>query len=407
MDNRNVLISGASIAGPALAFWLGRYGFRPTVVERAAAPRPGGQAVDLRGAGRDAAERMGIMDEVRRLHTGVHGMAYVDGAGRRVVTLPADLLGDSGGIIADIEILRSDLVRILHSVTHDDVEYMFDDSITALRQHDGGVDITFERAGPRSFDLVVGADGLHSNARRLAFGPESDYVHDLGYCQAIFGMPWPDDLGGWELMHTPPPGRMAGLYPLAGRDEARAMLFFTAPPVDYDRRDVEWQKHLVADRFTDAGWEVPRMLEAMWASDDFYFVRASKVLMDRWSEGRAVVLGDAGYAGSVGMGTSMALVGAYVLAGELASAGGDHRTAFARYERQMRPYVDLNLKPLPGGNRGFLPQTRFEAWMRDQFMRLLPHLPWRGAMFGGIQKAANAITLRDYDLVASAVPGGS
>lgn len=397
MDNRNILISGASIAGPALAFWLHRYGFHPAVVERAPAPRPGGQAVDLRGAGRDAAERMGIMDEVRRFHTGVHGMAYVNSAGKRVATMPGDLLGDSGGMIAEIEILRADLVRILHLATRDDVEYVFDDSITALRQRDGGVDVTFERGAPRSFDLVVGADGLHSNVRGLAFGPESEFVHDLGYSLAIFGMPSPAQCDGWELMYTAPPGRMAGLYPLAGRDDARAILFFTSPPTADVRRDVRQRKQLVADRFAGAGWEVPRMLEAMWASDDFYSDRASKVQMEHWSNGRAVLLGDAAFAGSVGMGTSMALVGAYVLAGELAGAGGDYGTAFARYEQEMRAYVDLNQRPIPGGTRAFLPQTRFEVWIRNQFMRALPYLPWKGAMVGGIQKAANAVTLKDYE----------
>ncbi len=174
------------------------------------------------------------------------------------------------------------------------------------------------------------------------------------------------------------------------------MLFFASPPVEHDRRDVARQKRIVAERFAGVGWAVPRMLEAMWQASDVYFDRASKVRMASWSTGRVAVLGDAGFGGSVGMGTSMALVGAYVLAGELAAAVGDHRAAFARYEAAMRPYVERNLKPLPGGVNGFLPRTRRAVWFRNQFMRLLPYMPGKGAMMGGIEKAASAITLRDY-----------
>jgi 2-polyprenyl-6-methoxyphenol hydroxylase-like FAD-dependent oxidoreductase len=399
VKNSNILISGASIAGPALAFWLRRRGFNPTVVERPPGPRPGGQAVDLRGAGREAAERMGIMGDVRRAHTGVRGVAFVDAANRRKVTMPADLFGDSGGIVAEVEILRGDLVRILYSATRDDVEYLFDDSITGLAQPDHGVEVTFEGAAPRVFDLVVGADGLRSTVRALAFGPESEFVRDLGFHLAIFGAPTRGDLDGWELMYNAPPGRMVGLYPVRDHAEARAMFFFASPPREHDRRDVGQQKRLLAETFAGVGWEVPRLLEAMWEAPDFYFDRASRVQMTSWSSGRAVLLGDAAYGGSVGMGTSMALVGAYVLAGELAGAAGDHRTGFARYESEMRDYVAQNLKPMPGGVRGFLPGTRLEVWLRNQFMRMLPYLPSKGPM-GGIEKAANAITLEDYPAIA-------
>jgi 2-polyprenyl-6-methoxyphenol hydroxylase-like FAD-dependent oxidoreductase len=183
------------------------------------------------------------------------------------------------------------------------------------------------------------------------------------------------------------------------------MFFFTSPPLELGGRDVGQQKTLLAERFAGVGWEVPQLLEAMWEAPDFYFDRASRVQVNSWSSGRVVLLGDAGYGGSVGMGTSMALVGAYVLAGELASAAGDHRTGFARYENEMRGYVVQNLKPMPGGVRGFLPQTRLEVWLRDQFMRLLPHLPSKGPM-GGIEKAANAITLKPYPAIAVAAGVG-
>ncbi|MQA77560.1 MAG: NAD(P)-binding protein [Streptosporangiales bacterium] len=361
-EHTRILVSGGGIAGLALAYWLRRYGFRPTVVERAAALRGGGQAVDLRGAARDVAERMGLMPDIRSAHTGTRGMAYVDRRGRRLAYMDTESFGDSGGAIADIEILRSDLVRILLAAAQDGVEYLFDDSITALTETPDGVEVGFERSAPRVFDLVVGADGTRSNVRRLAFGPDDGYVTDGGHYLGIFATTTPYDLDGWQVMYAMP-GRLAGLYPTGSEGDARAMLFFRSPPLDVDRRDLDAQRRVLADAFAGQGWEVPRLIEAMWQAPDLYVDRAAKVTMDRWSSGRVVLLGDASFAGSVGMGTSMALVGAYVLAGELAVAR-DHRAAFTAYERALRDYVTACQKPLPGGERGFLPPTRLEIWLR-------------------------------------------
>ena len=399
---KNVLISGASVAGPALAYWLRRYGFGVTVVERSAAPRGGGQAIDLRGTARQVAERMGIMPEVRRAHTGAHGMAIVDGTGKRLASMGADLLGDSGGVIADLEILRGDLVRILHEATGTGVEYVFDDSIVELAQDGDGVKATFERAAPRTFDLVVGADGLHSTVRRLAFGPKTRFVRDLGAYVSIFSTTTREDLDGWELMYRIPGrhgvrGKTAALYPTGRTGDAKGMFIFAAPPLQHDRRDPEQQKRLVANAFAGAGWEVPRLLESMWAAPDFYFDRVSQIHLDRWSTGRVVLLGDAGYCGSAmaGNGTSMALVGAYVLAGEL-SVTDDHVVAFANYEEQMRGYVDRCQKFAKGGAGFLLPKSRAQAWFYCQSIRMLPYMPWRGVIAAGLQKTANAVTLREY-----------
>jgi 2-polyprenyl-6-methoxyphenol hydroxylase-like FAD-dependent oxidoreductase len=333
---RKVLISGASVAGPALAYWLGRYGFEPTVVERAPAVREGGQAIDLRGAAREVVGRMGIMEEVRRAHTGARGMAIVDGTGRRLASMGADLLGDSGGAIAEIEILRGDLVRVLYEATRHDVEYLFGDSIGAICEQDGGVEVAFERGKTRAFDLVVGTDGLHSNVRGLTFGEESRFVRDLGAYVAIFSVPSRLVLDGWELMHSAPPGKTAVLYPVRSGAETKAMFYFASEPLDYERRDVGRQKELLSEAFSGVGWEVPRLLDAMRDAPDFYFDRVCQVKMDGWTSGRTVLVGDAAYCPSPmsGMGTSLALVGAYVLAGELATADGDHRAAFGRYEKR-------------------------------------------------------------------------
>jgi 2-polyprenyl-6-methoxyphenol hydroxylase-like FAD-dependent oxidoreductase len=398
MMNRDILISGASIAGLALAYWLRQYGFNPTVVEQAPAPREGGYAVDLRGAAREAAERMGIMADVRRAHVGTYGLSYVNGANKPVASMSSDLLGDSGGAIAEIEILRGDLIRILYAVAGDDVEYIFEDSISSISQGEEGVGVTFQRGEPRHFDLVVGADGLHSNVRALAFGDELEFVRDLGAHVSIFTTPNHLDLDGWELMYSTP-GRTAAMYPARHNTEAKAMFFFASEPFPYDRHDIGGQKKILAEAFAGGGWEVPRLLEAMWGAYDFYFDTVSQVHMDRWSSGRAVLVGDAAYCPSpmAGVGTSLALVGAYVLAGELKAAGGDHRRAFVRYEEEMREYVEQGQKLAKGNATGLIPRSRLQIRIRNQVIRMLPYLPWRGLIAGGVQKAANAITLKDYE----------
>jgi 2-polyprenyl-6-methoxyphenol hydroxylase-like FAD-dependent oxidoreductase len=397
MGNGTILISGAGIAGPALAYWLRRYGFQPTVVEQAPALRAGGQAIDLRGAAREVADRMGILDDVRRAHTGTRGLAFVDAANRRLASMSADLLGDSGGAIAELEILRSDLAGILYAATRDDVEYVFGDTITDITQGDDGAKVTFQRSAPRNFDLVVGADGLHSGVRALAFGPESRFVRDLGAYVAIFSAASRLDLDGWELLHSAP-GRTAGLYPLQQAGQAKAVFFFSSRPLDYQRRDLDRQRRHVADAFAGSGWEVPRLLDGMWEASDFYFDRVAQVRMDRWSAGRVVLVGDAAHSPSplAGVGTSLALVGAYVLAGELAASPGDHRLAFAGYERELRDFVNRGQKLAKANAGGLLPRSRSQIWLRNQAIRALPYLPWKGMVAGGVQKAANAISLKDY-----------
>lgn len=400
----HVLVSGASVAGPALAFWLRRYGCDVTVVERAPGPRPGGQGIDVRGAGRTVLDRMGITDQVRAAHTGVRGIAYLDAVGRRTVELPTEMFGHSGGVIADIEILRGDLMRIIMDAA-DGVEYVFDDSVTSLEQLPGGVEVTFGRSAPRRFDAVVGADGVFSTTRHLAFDGAWQAV-DSGYHRAVFTVDGAQEPGrdawgldGWELLYSLPRGNGVGgrnvlLYPAHGG--ARGMVHFAGDRIDYDRRDVAGQKRIVADALAGEGWEVPRLLDAMWRADDFYFDRHVRIEMSSWHRGRVALVGDACTAGSVGMGTSLALVGAYVLAGELARADGDPAAAFAAYEARMRPYAEANMKQIPGGTRGFLPPSRVEIRARSAVMGALLRTPLAGLMMGGIDKAVDAIELPDY-----------
>ena len=401
MKTRTILISGSGIAGPALAYWLNRYGYSPTIVERAPEPRYGGYKIDIRGAAVDVVAHMGILPDIRGAATGVRGASYVDAGGKRVADMDGDLFG--GRESGDAEIMRGDLTGILYEATRHNVEYIFEDSIAAISQEGEGVRVAFQYGEPRTFDLVIGADGLHSNVRSLAFGDESRFLSDLGYYVSIFTFPNYLKLDRWELVHAAP-GRTVNVYSTRSYSDARALFMFASTPMRFARRDVKQHKQLLAEAFEGVGWEAPRLLDAMWKAQDFYFDSLSQVHMERWSNGRVGLVGDAAYAASPasGQGTSLALVGAYVLAGELAAAGGDHRTAFARYEAEMRGFVEQNQALAPSNVKGMVLGSRTQIWMQTQMLRLLPHLPgtWRdaitGRVAGAIHKAATAITLKDY-----------
>ncbi|MEV1248197.1 FAD-dependent monooxygenase [Nonomuraea sp. NPDC049750] len=387
----NILISGASIAGTATAYWLRRHGFTPTVVERAPSIREGGYKVDIRGVALDVVERMGLLDAVRARSTDMRIATHYDGKGRRIAEMDADLFGGREG--ADAEIMRGDLNELLYDLTRDDVEYIFDDSITGIAE-DGTV--TFERSAPRRFDLVVGADGMHSNTRGLVFGAESAFVRDLGYYISICTVPNRLGLDREEAVHAAP-GRTANVYSTKQDSHAKALFMWSSQPLAYDRRDPEQQKELLVQAMAGVEWEVPALLEAVRGSTDFYFDSVSQIHMDRWSKGRVVLVGDAAYCASPasGQGTSLALVGAYVLAGELAAGGG-----VDGYEREMRAFVDANQKLGPANVKGMVLPSRAVIWFQTRMLRLLPHLPGRDRMIdrvtGPMARAATAITLKTY-----------
>ncbi len=390
---RNVLISGASIAGTTLAYWLHRNGFTPTVVERALAIREGGYKIDVRGAALTVAERMGLLDEMRRLRTDVQGASVVDATGRRVASMDGDTFG--GREHGDAEILRGDLNRLLYDLTRDQVEYLFDESIASLTEVAGGVDVTFAGGTTRRFDLVIGADGLHSNTRALAFGEESRYVRDLGYHVSIFSVPNHLELDRWELTYVGP-GRTALMYSTAQDTGAKAMFLFRTEDQPADQRQA------LADAYAGEGWEIPKLLEGLADAPDFYFDSMSQVHMDRWSTGRVALVGDAAYAASPasGQGTSLALVGAYVLAAELAA--GEYAQAFAAYEQRMRPFVSQNQALGPANVKRMVMRTKGQVRMSMIMLGLLAKLPGRdrllAKMMAPIHKAANAIDLDGYSV---------
>ncbi|RKE23170.1 FAD-dependent monooxygenase [Streptomyces sp. TLI_171] len=395
----DILVSGGGIAGPALAYWLRKAGFRPVVVERAPAPRPGGQTVDLRGAGRTVITRMGLLERARELAVDQRGIALVDRHGKHTARLPTELFGGEG-IVSDLELLRGDLAAMLYEATADEVEYLFDDSVTVLHEDADGVHVTFENAPPRRFDLVVGADGLHSAVRRLAFGPEHELVSPLGCCTAWFTTRADLDLDGWFLMYNAPGGLVATARPGRLPGEIKAGLSFRSADFAFDRHDRAGQQRALAEKFAGRGWETDRLLTAMATADDFFFESMGQVRLDRFTRGRVALIGDAACCPTplTGLGTSLALVGAYLLAGELATHPEDFTTAFANFQQQMQPYAATAQQLPPGGVRGYAPGSAAMIALRAASMRWMTRWPLRRIMEAQAAKASE-VELPDYTRV--------
>jgi 2-polyprenyl-6-methoxyphenol hydroxylase-like FAD-dependent oxidoreductase len=395
-----VLVSGAGVAGPTLAYWLQRHGFRTTVVERTPTLRRGwgGHAVDLFGPAVDVAERMGILPQVLRARTRTELISFTR-PGRPPVGV--DMARLVAGISdRHVEIMRGELVAVLHEATRDDVEYVFGDGIHRLTPDAHGVDVTFERGAARRFDLVVGADGLHSTVRRLAFGDESRFRRYLGGYLAVYTVPDHLGLQGRMLTHLTP-GKLAATYAVRQTGQARAaFLFRRRQQVDHHHRDLDRQRQLLREVYGGDGGEVPRLLAGLDHADDFYFDSISQIVMDRWSAGRITLVGDAGYSPgtAVGGGTSVAVIGAYLLARALHDVDGDPVRAFDRYEHTMRELVTRSRRIGPATMATLIPATRRQVWLTIQAMRLVPRLPpaVRRRLFafqGGPAAALEAVVL--------------
>ncbi|MEU5024862.1 FAD-dependent monooxygenase [Streptomyces milbemycinicus] len=368
--NPTVLISGAGIAGTTLAYWLARHGLRPTIVERAAGLRSSGNPVDVRGPAVEVAERMGVMPRLRQARTQVTAMSFVNGSGRQVGRVNMRALqwaSDS----REVEVTRSDLAAILYEASRGSAEVLFDDTMTALRQDGDGVDVTFERAAPRRFDLVVGADGLHSTTRRLAFGPESDFVRHTGLYVATMPLDGPVDSPHDVVIHNAP-GRMASLHPVHGRALA-AFIFRHSAVAGFNHRDLAQHKRILADAYADDGWRVPELLDRARAAEDLWFDSVSQVRLDSWANGRIALLGDAASSVSLfGDGSTLAMAGAHTLAEELAATPNDPQAAFARYETRHRTLVDPRQGSVTTAAALMVPATRAGVAVRNMASRLWP-----------------------------------
>lgn len=384
-----VAISGAGVAGAAIAHWLQRAGHTPTLIEQAPAFRTGGYMIDFWGVGYRVACRMGIEPAIRDAGYEVQSVRTVGADGKTKSELHVDTLGT---IVGDdmISLPRGDLAAAIYDTIDGKVDALFGDSIATLDEHPDGVRLTFEHAEPQEFDLVIGADGLHSNVRTLVFGPEQDYELYLGCKVAacvVDGYRPRDEL---VYLTYNIPGKQVGRFALRG--DRTLFLFVWRDEHDDAGLSPKQQLH---NQFDEAGWECAQILAAVDGVDDIYFDVVSQIRMDRWSQGRVMLIGDAAGCISLlgGEGTGLAMTEAYVLAGELQRAGGDHHRAFAAYEAQLRPFIDdkqAGAKRLIGF---FATKTRFGLWFRNIAIRSFAFPPLARMLAGSV---ADDFELPDY-----------
>jgi 2-polyprenyl-6-methoxyphenol hydroxylase-like FAD-dependent oxidoreductase len=372
MSQQTVLVSGAGIAGPTIAYWLLRRGFTPVLIERAPRFREGGYMIDFWGVGFDVAERMGLIPALRRAGYLIDRIKFVAKDGRQRSGLGGNAfqrtLGDRF-----LSIQRGDLAHAIYHMIENDVEAIFGDSIAAIRQNQDCVKVTFEHGRPRAFDLVIGADGLHSAVRTALFGPLEKFEHYLGYYAASFltsDYPWRDE---HTYMSYAAPGRQISRYALREDRTAFFFVFASQEKLTSPAHDLSTQKQILRQTFGREPWiEWPEIVRRLDACNDLYFDAVSQVTLPCWSQGRAALIGDAAYCPSLlaGEGTAFAMAGAYILVGELDRAGGDYAHAFAAYERSFRPFIERKQKSARAFASSFTPKSRFGLFVRDQVLRL-------------------------------------
>jgi len=397
--DRKVLISGASIAGPTLAYWLDKYGFDVTIVERSSEVRGGGYPIDIRGTAREVTERMGIFDELTKSHVDTQTIEFFDQTGKEVAVIRPEAI--TGGVEGrDIEVPRGALATALVSAMPDSVTFLFNESVKTLADTGDKVQVTFGSDRAAEYDFVFGADGLHSTTRALIFGPESQFHHYIGFCFAGFSLP--NFLGlehGVQMCNLP--GKAMAVMAAGKSDTLHGLLTFArdTPPFD-EYREPQALRQLVAGTFDGVGWYAPRLVEAMTTADDLFFDVVSQIKMPAWSKGRVALLGDAAHATSFmsGQGSSVALVGAYILACELA-AKPTHEEAFAAYEALVRPFAAMNQSIVRDGQRMVAPRDSGQLRLRNTLLKLMPLLVKTGVAARAGRRANTGIALPDYDAV--------
>lgn len=367
-----VLISGAGVGGSTLAYWLGREGFEVTVVERSSGQRSSGNPVDVRGAAVRVVEDMGVMPELLKAATNIDRLSFVDAAAKPRVTVQA---GGSrrGAPTGEVELARAELSGILLDAARAQADIRWGDSIAGISQRESGVAVTFDHGDPETFDYVVGADGLHSNVRRLVFGAERELVRHMGMYVAtlpsarIYG----EDT---EVVMYNTPGRSISVHPAGGKPLAAFM--FRSPAIPgYDHRDLDQHKRLVLEAFTGHAGAFGELLDQVRAAQDMYFDSVSRVRLRQWSKGRVALLGDAGSSVSLfGDGSTLAIAGARTLAAELARTPGDPGTALRRYEQRHRALAEPKQRWARAGAAMIVPSTRLGITVRDTALRVFPLL---------------------------------
>ena len=366
-----------------------------TVVEQAREARGGGYVIDFWGLGYEVTQKMGLVDELRRHDLDVHEFRVVDGAGRRVASIDQGALKAlTGGRIMSLP--RSAVAMALYGAVEDRVDVRFGDSITALTATSSGVDVQFRSGAAESFDLVIGADGLHSSVRRLIFGDGQQFERFLGYSVAAFTAPHYPHRDPHVYVTYGEPGRQ--IWRVSLEDDAAVFLLVFAHDgaIDLPMHDPARQKNVLARLYADSGWEAREVLAALETATDVYFDRVSQIAMPAWSKGRIALIGDACACPSLlaGEGSAMAMAEAYALAGELDRAGGDHVRAFAAYEQRLRPYVERKQKGARGFAASFVPKSNPGLWLKNFSIEAANRLNLTSLLFGS--QINDRITLETY-----------
>ncbi len=393
-DKPRILISGAGIAGLTLAFWLKRYGFEPTVVEKAPTLRAGGYMIDFWGLGFDVAEKMGLLQKFGEAHYDIPELDYVDQHGKRKGGLSIIKMRETLNY-RHYNLLRSDLEQVLYDIVAPDIEVRFGNSNEEIEQVAREVSVTMTDGSSESYDLLVGADGLHSNVREQIYGDESEFETFMGYYTSSFTI---DNYLGDDRMFKSysTPGKQIGLYSIAEGRLATFFIFKEDEQLDISHHDTKAQMELLMEVFKDEGWESRRILDKMESAPDFYFDTVSQIYLQPWSLGRITLVGDAAQCVSLlaGQGSALAMARAYVLAGELKEADGNHETAFRRYEELMVPEVLRTRELAQEFADEFVPPTAFAIWKRNHLSRLMP-LMMRSFVKRFME---TAVTLKSYEM---------
>ncbi len=370
MDNKNILISGAGIAGISLAFWLKKFGFNPTIIEIAPKLREGGYAIDFMGAGYDVAEKMGILPALEKVDIGISKLVFVDGNNKEKGSMNYRKIKKLMKNRA-LTLLRSDLARVIYNSLDKDTEIIFGDTITKIEQDDEKLLVSFQSGLVRTFDLIVGADGLYSNVRNLVFGSEAKYEKYYGYYTSSYTIENLSYEGRAFSMYNVPYKQVA-VYSYSEKTIA-FFIFTSSEKLSYEHHDIPKQKQILKTEFMDSGWKCSELLSRIESTEDFYFDSISQIKMENWSKGRVTLVGDACDCPSLlsGKGSTLAMVGAYILAGELKQANGNYKTAFEQYQNIFKPFMSKKQKAAQSFAKSFVPKSNFGIWLRNFAFKMM------------------------------------
>jgi len=371
MDNKNILISGAGIAGTTLAFWLKKFGFNPAIIENSPELRKGGHAIDFMGAGFDVAEKMKIIPALKEVDINFSKLVFVDSNNKERGSMNYQKIKNFLNGRA-FTLFRSDLAKIIYQNIGEGVEIIFGDTIAKIDQTEKEVTVTFQSGKTRNFDLLVGADGLHSNVRKLVFGNELQFEKYYGYYTSSFTI---DNfsLGNNAFSMYNVPYKQVAVFSKDGNKTTTFFIFASPEKLSYQHHDIAKQKQILKSEFENSDWKCPELLSKIDSTTDFYFDSVSQIKMENWYKGRIALVGDAGYCPSLlsGKGSTLAMVGAYILAGELKQATGNYKTAFEQYEILFKPFMEKKQKSARSFAKSFIPKSNFGIWLRNKIFKLM------------------------------------